>query len=100
RGAGSREAASAGANPPPPPACDPRQVGCRTLERREGEPPGLVLQRHGDIRPPRERLEQAPLGAAQVLEAVGVDRTTVPGRELARDPACSVAALKVAVPET
>ena len=83
-----------------PPGCEPRQVGGRPLERREGEPPGLVLQRHGDVHPPRERLEQAPLCAAQVLEAVGVDRTTVPGGEVVRDPARGVAALKVAVPET
>ena len=83
-----------------PPGCEPRQVGCRTLERREGEPPGLVLQRHGDVHPPRERLEQSPLRAAQVLEAVGVDRTAVPGGELVRDPARGVAAPKVAVPET
>ncbi len=83
-----------------PPGCEPRQVGGRTLERREREPPGLVLQRHGDVRPPCERLEQAPLRAAQVLEAVGVDRTAVPGCELVRDPARGVAAPKVAVPET
>ena len=73
-----------------PPACEPRQVGGRTLERREREPAGLVLQRHGDVRPPRERLEQAPLRPAQVLEAVGVDRTAVPGGELVRDPARGV----------
>ena len=70
-----------------PPGGEPRQVGGRALERREDEPPGLVLQRHGDVHPPGERLEQPPLRAAQVLEAVGVDRPAVPGGEIVREPA-------------
>ena len=61
-----------------------RQVGGGALERREREPAGLVLQRHRDVRAAGERLEQAPLRPAQILEAVGVDRPAVPGGELVR----------------
>ena len=70
-----------------PPGCEPRQVGGRTLERGEGEPARARTERHGDVHPARRTPRAAPLRAAQVLEAVGVDRTAVPGGELVRDPA-------------
>ena len=73
-------------------------VGCAG-ERGERDPPGLVGQRHMHLGAPGERLEQRPLGAGEVLEAVGEDRLTVPGVELGLKALGGTAAQEVAVPE-
>ena len=46
-----------------------------------------------------ERLEQRPLGAGQVLEAVGEDRARLPGAEVAGGALGGVAPLELTVPE-
>jgi hypothetical protein len=81
------------------PVGKPGEVGRRALERREGEPARLVLERDGDVDPSGERLQQPPLRAAQILEAVRVYRPSVPCVELAREPIGGVGASEVAVPE-
>ncbi len=63
-----------------------REVVGGAAQAREGGPPGLVRERDGHLRPAGEGLEQAPFGGRQVLEAVGEDRSAVPGVELVRDP--------------
>ena len=69
-----------------PPAGEAGEVGGRALERREDHPARLVLERHRDVHPAGERLEQPPLRRAQVLEPVRVDRPAVPGGEVAGEP--------------
>ena len=71
----------------------------RPLQRREGRSPGLVGQRDGDLAPARQRLEEPPLRAGQVLEAVGEDRSSVPGRELRAHALDGPAAQQVTIPE-
>ena len=68
-------------------------------ERGEGIPAGLVRERDRHLGAAREGLEQRPLGAGQVLEAVRKDRPAVPGTELSGDPLGRVAAFELAVPE-
>ena len=46
-----------------------------------------------------ERLEQRPLRAGQILEAVGEDRLAVPGVEVGLQPLGRAPAQEVAVPE-
>ena len=46
---------------------------------------GLVRDRHRHLRARRERLEQSPLGAGQILEAVREDRRAAPGTEVASE---------------
>ena len=75
------------------------QVVGRTSERREGVPAGLVRQRDGHLCPRGESLEQGPLGAGQILEAVGEDRARLPGREVAGRALGGVATLELTVPE-
>src|SRR5204863_4715367 len=68
-------------------------------ERIEGDAPGLVGQRDGDLRAAGERLQERPLRSRQVLEAVREDRAPVPRVELGLEAFGRVAALEVAVPE-
>ena len=68
-------------------------------ERGEGIPAGLVRERDRHLGAACEGLEQRPLGAGQVLEAVREDRPAVPGTELSGDPLGRVAAFELAVPE-
>ena len=56
------------------------------LERGERGPRGLVRERDGDLGAAGERLEEAPLRAGEILEAVGEDGAAVPGGEIAREP--------------
>ncbi len=76
-----------------------RQVGRRALERSEGGAARLVGKRDRHVGPAGERLEQRPLRAGQVLEAVSEDGPPLPGRQLAANPFGGRAALEVAVPE-
>jgi hypothetical protein len=78
---------------------EPREIGRRPLEGGEGKTPRLVLEGDGDVRPPGECLQQAPLRSAQILEAVGVDRTPIPGTELAGEACGRIAAPEVTIPE-
>ena len=50
----------------------------RPFERRECGSPRLVGDGHGDVGPRRQRLEERPLRARQILEAVGEDRRARP----------------------
>ena len=82
-----------------PPACQRGEVLLRAAERCERRAPGLVGQRDGHVRPSRQRLEQPPLRARQVLEAVGEDRTAVPGVQLGPQALDGATPEQVAVPE-
>ena len=62
-----------------PAAGEARQIGGGALERGEDGPSRLVLERHRDVHPAGERLEQLPLRRAQILEPVCVDGPAVPG---------------------
>ena len=70
----------AGAGSPPrgsssiAPARQRGEILDRPRERRERSTPRLVRERDRDLGARRERLEQRPLGAGQVLEAVGEHR--------------------------
>ena len=75
------------------------QVGRRSLQRCEGGAARLVRKRDRHLGPACERLQQRPLCAGQVLEAIGEDGPAVPGAELSANPLRGRPALKVAVPE-
>ena len=75
------------------------EILLRLPQRGEGRSAGLVRHRHGHLGAGRERLEQAPLGAGEVLEAVREDRPPVPGVEVGAQPLDRTAAKQVAVPE-
>ncbi len=60
------------------------EVSGRSCERCVRRSPGLVRQRHHDVRAGGERLEETPLGAGQILEAVHENRSVTPRRDLAR----------------
>ena len=55
----------------------------RDVQRSQQRPPGLVREREQEIAAARERGQQAQLRGRQVVEAVGEDRSPVPGGELA-----------------
>ena len=76
-----------------------REILLRAPERREGGAAGLVGERDRHLRARGERLEQPPLGAGQVLEAVGEHRPPVPGVELRAQALDRAPAEQVAVPE-
>jgi len=76
----------------------PGQVGSGALERRECGPARLVRERDRHLAAAGKRLEQLPLGAGQVLEAVREDRAPVPGVELRGDALGGPPTLEVAVP--
>ena len=81
------------------PSASARQIVGGALERREGGAARLVGKRDGDLGAGGERLEQRPLGAAEILESVDEYRRAVPGVELACERLGRVAALELAVPE-
>ena len=62
------------------------QVGGRACERGVDGAARLVRQGDVDVGACRERLEEAPLGAGEVLEAVREHRAAAPRPELARQP--------------
>ena len=82
-----------------PAAGERRQVVGGAAEAREDRAPGLVRERDGHVGAARERLEQAPLGRGQVLEAVGEDGRAAPGLQLARHPLGRAPLLQLAVGE-
>src|SRR5258707_69622 len=66
---------------------DPRPRQAREVlggppKRRERGPPGLVRQRDAHLGAGGERLEERPLGAGQILEAVREDGLRLPGVEV------------------
>ena len=63
------------------------EVVDRPRERGERRAARLVRERHVHLAAGRKRLDQAPLRARQILEAVGEDRSAVPGAELASSAA-------------
>ena len=70
----------------------------RAPKRREGRSPRLVRQRDGDLGACRQRLEQRPLGAGQILEAVGEDRLAVPRVEVGPEPLDRMTAKQPSIP--
>ena len=68
-------------------------------ERGEGVAPGLVGQRHGHLGTRGQRLQQRPLSAGEVLEAVREDGLGAPGVEVAAYALGRVAPFELAVPE-
>ena len=70
----------------------------RPAERRVDGAAGLVGDRHVHLRARGERLEQAPLDAGEVLEAIREDRAVSPGPEIARQPLHGAAPKHAAVP--
>ena len=70
----------------------------RPPERGEDRPSRLVRQRDRDLGPRGQRLEQRPLRAGEVLEAVGEDRLAVPGVEVGPQALDGVTAQQAAVP--
>ena len=60
----------------------PTRSSAVRCERCERDPTGLVRQRHLHLGAAGERLEQRPLGAGQVLEAVREHRLAVPRVEV------------------
>ena len=91
-------AARAGNSSICPPASAARSSCVRRSDANAARP-GLVRQRDRHLRAPRERLEQPPLRAGQVLESVGEDRSAVPRVELRSKPLDRTAPKQVAIPE-
>ena len=77
----------------------PGEVVRGARERREGIAARLVRQRDGHVGARGERLEQRPLGAGQVLEAVREDGPRLPGAEVTGGALGRVPALELAVPD-
>ena len=73
------------------------QIVHRPLERRERRAVRLVGHRHGHLAAAGECLQERPLRARQVLEAVREDRLAAPGLELSGD-AFAASGAKIAVP--
>ena len=96
--------ASAGPSGPGPrqnldPAVRQRaQVVHRRSERLERRPALLVRQRNRHVGATGERAEQLPLGAGQILEAVGEHGLAVPRLEVRLKPPDCVAAQRVTIP--
>ena len=82
-------------DPPVGDACEIRRC---SLERFERDATRLVRERHRHVDACGQRLDQRPLGAREILEAVGVDGRAVPGAEVTRGAVGAVAPLAVAVP--
>ena len=76
-----------------------REIVGGAAQRRERGTARLVRQRHAHLGAGRERLQQRPLGAGQILEAVGEDRLPVPGLEIGLEPLGGAAAQQIPVPE-
>jgi hypothetical protein len=75
-----------------------RPVKSSIVRRSECSTARLVRHRHGHLAAAGERLQQRPLRARQVLEAVGEDRLAAPGVELPGDSFRRTAAQEIAVP--
>ena len=82
-----------------PAAGERGEILLRAAERRERRATRLVRQRDGHLGPARQRLEQPPLRARQVLEAVREDRPAVPSVEVGAQPLDGPTSQQVAVPE-
>ncbi len=78
---------------------EPCEVLDRPLDGRERRSARLIGNRDRHVGAAGERLQQPPLGAGQVLEAVRVDGATLPGGEVAADPLSRARPQQVAVPE-
>src|SRR5262249_60182872 len=78
---------------------EPRGAVGRSLERRKGWAARLVRQGDRDLGATGKRLQERPLRARQVLEAVGEDGAALPRAELAGEPPCGGAALEGPGPE-
>ncbi len=76
---------------------EPREILGRALKRTERRAPGLVRERNGDVGARGERLEQRPLRAGQILEAVREDRRAAPRVEVGAEPFDGGAAAHAAV---
>ena len=74
------------------------QIVHRPAERRERRAVRLVGHRHGHLAAAGECLQERPLRAGQVLEAVREDRLAAPGLELSGDTFRRMPAQKIAVP--
>ena len=70
----------------------------RAPQRCEHRPSRLVGKRNGDLGARGQRLEQGPLSAGQILEAVREDRLAAPGVEVGTEAFDSVVAQQAAVP--
>jgi hypothetical protein len=81
------------------PARERSKILLRAAERREGGATRFVRKGDGHLGTPRERLEQAPLRAGQILESVGEDRPAVPCIELRPKPLDRTASKQVAIPQ-
>ena len=75
------------------------EVLLRASQRCEGSATGLVRQRNRHLCAARQRLEQPPLRAGQILEPVREDRSAVPRIELRAKPLDRTAPKQIAVPE-
>ena len=80
------------------PSARPRQIVHRPAERRERSAARLVGHRHGHLAAAGECLQERPLRAGQVLEAVREDRLAAPGVELSGDTFRRMPAQEIAVP--
>ncbi len=67
-----------------PAACRESVAAVRSSDA-ERQPPRLVRERDGDVRASRQRFDERPLRAGQILEAIGIHRPPVP-RVRARSP--------------
>ena len=83
-----------------PPLGDPREIRRGSLERVECDAPGLVGERDRHVHARGQRLDQRPLRARQVLEAVRIHGRAVPGAEIPRSAIGPVTPLAVAVADT
>ncbi len=81
------------------PVREGREIVHRAAERRERGPAGFVRDRHRHLGAAGERLQQPPLRAGQILEAVCEDGFAAPGIEVVGDALGSVTAKQVAVPQ-
>ncbi len=68
-------------------------------QRSEGRAARLVRKGHGHVGAAGERLDEAPLGLGQVLEAVGEDGLPLPRLEVTLELVDGVGAKEIAVPE-
>ena len=74
------------------------EVVHRRAQRLERRPPRLVRQRDRHLGAAGERAEQLPLGAGQVLEAVGEDGLAVPRAEVGLEALDRMPAQRVSIP--
>ncbi len=68
------------------PAREPGEILDCPFERHERSSPLFVGDGDGDVGPRRQRLEERPLGACQILEPVGEDRRARPRLQVVLQP--------------